>query len=236
MLDQEIIDLTRQPGTDSRNPISKNLPIEATVQNTEKDTKKQRKRKRRKSQNDTGGEITASNTRENSEERVNEGEEEDESRERRLVRRIHGDVTTGKDCKAPIEKSSDLAKNESSPSDNPNVDGLYIEDITPAPLPSNIAILPPPTFNNQHLPNDNSERTKLLLPAHVSVLGSTPVEILPADDSDEDEDKEYIKYLDYEIDRHVGQIFISFHCCTIEYKTRRSFCDILKNLRTNPLS
>jgi protein AIR1/2 len=231
MLNQETIDLSQQSNADSRNPASKNLLTEATIQDTENDTKKQRKRKRGKSQNDTNAELSASNTRENSEEE-NKGKEENETRERRPVKRKHGD-----DCNAPDEESSRLTKNKPSPSDHPNVDGLYIEDITPALLPPNITIPPPPTiYSEQNLSSDNSEQTKLLLPAHVSVLGSTPVEILPAGDSGEDEDKEYIKYLDYEVDRHVGHIFILLLCYAINYSTRRNFYGISKNLRTNPLS
>lgn len=227
MHDQEITDCTRPSGTSQ---TSKTMLIETTAQDSETDKKRQRKRKRRKSQNNSSGETTVANTRENSEERENDGDVGNEFPKRRPVRRKHGDVITGEDCEG--SKSATLTQNEPSTSDNPNVDGLYIEDINPAPLPSNIVIPSPPIHNNQSLSDDNSEQTKLLLPAHVSVLGSTPVEILP-DESDED-DKDYIKYLDYEVDRHVCQIFILFLRNVIECPSYRSFCGILKNLRTNP--
>ncbi|XP_006460080.1 hypothetical protein AGABI2DRAFT_117040 [Agaricus bisporus var. bisporus H97] len=196
MHDQKITDRARPSETSQ---TSKTMLIETTAQDSETDKKSQRKRKRRKSQNNSSGETTVANTRENSEERENDGDVGNEFPKRRPVRRKHGDVITGEDCEG--SKSATLTQNEPSTSDNPNIDGLYIEDINPAPLPSNIVIPPPPIHNNnQSLSDDNSEQTKLLLPAHVSVLGSTPVEILP-DESDED-DKDYIKYLDYEVDRH----------------------------------
>lgn len=68
---------------------------------------------------------------------------------------------------------------------------LFIIDLTPMPIPSLVV-------SATNAADSTAETTaKLLVPAHVTVLGSTPVEIIkPLDESEKDED--FINYLDYD--------------------------------------
>ncbi|KAH6914929.1 hypothetical protein BKA70DRAFT_559493 [Coprinopsis sp. MPI-PUGE-AT-0042] len=67
-------------------------------------------------------------------------------------------------------------------------DGLFFVDLAPIPL----AIQPGPV---EAAPEEEDKAHKLLLPAHVSVFGSTPVEILAPATSLEDDS---IQFLDYD--------------------------------------
>jgi protein AIR1/2 len=66
-------------------------------------------------------------------------------------------------------------------------DGLFFVDLAPIPLAAQ-----PSTIE---LPKEEEKARKLLLPAHVSVFGSTPVEILAPTTSLEDDS---IQFLDYD--------------------------------------
>jgi len=69
---------------------------------------------------------------------------------------------------------------------------LFFIDLAPVAVPS--TLLP----KTEKAPEETPETAaKLLVPAHVTVLGSTPVEIIPQDLSDS-EDDDFIDYLDYE--------------------------------------
>lgn len=101
---------------------------------------------------------------------------------------------------------------EPSPSDL----NLFCIDVNPAQLPITSLFVAPTIMDNQAGPS-------LLLPAHVSVFGATPVEILPSPNANSDEE-DYIDYLDFD-DRKVSysaaaQYCFSFMnhitgCCTI---------------------
>lgn len=101
---------------------------------------------------------------------------------------------------------------EPSPSDS----NLFFIDVNPTPLPITSIFVVPTIVDNQAGPS-------LLLPAHVSVFGATPVEILPSPNANSDEE-DYIDYLDFD-DRKVSypaaaQCFFSYMnhmtgCCTI---------------------
>ncbi|PPQ73548.1 hypothetical protein CVT26_010358 [Gymnopilus dilepis] len=68
---------------------------------------------------------------------------------------------------------------------------LFFIDTNPAPIASTHQI---PTESTA---NEEKPRDKLLVPSHVTVLGSTPVEILPKDLPD-DGDDDFIDYVDLE--------------------------------------
>ncbi|KJA24656.1 hypothetical protein HYPSUDRAFT_482111 [Hypholoma sublateritium FD-334 SS-4] len=74
---------------------------------------------------------------------------------------------------------------------------LFIIDLTPMPIPSLVA-----SAVNAADATAEEITAKLLVPAHVTVLGSTPVEIIkPLDESEKDED--FINYLDYDDSKHM---------------------------------
>ena len=69
---------------------------------------------------------------------------------------------------------------------------LFVVDLTPMPIPS-LVIAPTRAADA----TTGETTAKLLVPAHVTVLGSTPVEIIqPLAESEKDED--FINYLDYD--------------------------------------
>ena len=88
----------------------------------------------------------------------------------------------------------------SSPRSPGDTADIFFVDVEPAPLPA-VCPLVPPTIPDG--PGD-----KLLLPAHVSVFGLAPVQILPTPKVDLN-DEDYIEYLDYD-ERKVGGILHKF--------------------------
>lgn len=88
------------------------------------------------------------------------------------------------------EKDHDLqrrrAENRQAESPKPPQANIFFVDVQPTP----VADTTPPFTLAQEEP-----AKKLLLPAHVTVFGTTPVEILPESIAEEDED-DFINYLD----------------------------------------
>lgn len=99
---------------------------------------------------------------------------------------------------------------------NPNDLNLFFIDIKPAALPTSSLFVTPTIPGNEAGPS-------LLLPAHVSVFGAAPVEILPSTNADSDEE-DYIDYLDFD-DRKV-RITLSPQC-SIADKYHTGCCTIL---------
>ncbi|KAF5363675.1 hypothetical protein D9756_000646 [Leucocoprinus leucothites] len=215
MADPEIIDLTDSPvlatTAIAQDVSSKPLTEDSKTQGGEKTPRKrQRKRKRKQGQkSDTQNQdTTAANTRSNSEE---EPAEEDHPEDTRQVRRKRENESLTKETDASSsllqdrgssskkqKYKEDTSSSQHDATGNANPRDLFFEDIAPAPLPPNIGnIPPPPSYGNSDPPTQKNDDMKLLLPAHVSVLGSTPVEILPPTESDEEGETDYIKYLDY---------------------------------------
>lgn len=210
MAGPEIIDLTDSPVLVA-SADSKDVPAISLLQNQdvlggETTTKKKRKRRRKHNRGVPNRDSLAATTKNTSNEEFEE--EADASQDPPQAKRKHedGSLTPKIDTSSPVpqDRISSLKKHKhhrevrvSSTGNTDLNEDLYFEDTTPAPLPSAIN-LPPPPYDTVDPPSQNSIGTKLLLPAHVSVLGSTPVEILPPTDEDEDEDDaDYIKYLDY---------------------------------------
>jgi len=210
MADPEIIDLTISPVLVA-SADSKDIPAISLLQNqdvlsSETTTKKkQRKRRRKHSRGVQNHDSLAATTKNTSNEEFEE-EEADPSQDPLQAKRKHEDrsLTPKIDTSSPVpqDQISSLKKHKHHREDRVSSTGntdfnedFYFKDTTPAPLPSAIN-LPPPPYETTDPPSQNSIGMKLLLPAHVSVLGSTPVEILPPTDEDED-DADYIKYLDY---------------------------------------
>jgi protein AIR1/2 len=250
MSDPEIIDLANSPilaaASGSQSLPAKPLSVDPEV--GEKTPKKKPRKRKRKQKTDTQSQdTTTANTRNNSEEET--GEEEGHSPAARQVRRKRESGSSTKEndpsTSALQDRTSSSKKQKHKENalsfghiatGNANPGDLFFEDITPGPLPSNIGNLPPPAFGITDLPSQNTDDTKLLLPAHVSVLGSTPVEILPPTESDEEGETDYIKYLDYDGDRRnvsSGQV-LSRCPQVLNLPRHRNSCDILKSPKMNP--
>ena len=124
----------------------------------------------------------------------------------------------GRDAKPP---SNNRRRSLSPPLRPTSSSGLalFFEDDKPAELPSTLQLPPPPVLGSGSSDLDavtgredeKSEETPtpaLLLPAHVSLIGelgqpgTIPVEIIPSDGEDSDENSG-IEYLDYDDDRKV---------------------------------
>lgn len=86
----------------------------------------------------------------------------------------------------------------SSPQSLADTADIFFVDVEPAPPPAASHLLSPT------LPDGPGDT--LLLPAHVSVLGLAPVQLLPTSNVDLD-DEDYIEYLDY--DEH--KVVSKFH-------------------------
>ncbi|KXN90248.1 Protein air1 [Leucoagaricus sp. SymC.cos] len=213
MPDTEIIDLTNSP-TLPAVLGSQDLPAELLTANPAPNgekKKRQRKRKRKRSQKlgAQSQDTTAVTTRSNSEEEGEESEDEG-PQDARHVRQKRGpaNATTENDASSSsiqdrlssgkkIKQKEDTSSSVPVATGNTNLGDLFFEDITPVPLPPATGNPPPPVHGIINLLHQNTDDTKLLLPAHVTFLGSTPVEILPPTESDEEGDTDYIKYLDY---------------------------------------
>lgn len=241
MAEPEVIDLTDSPTLQNKTVTQETTPtpLFAAHETVEQDNnkKKLRKRKRKKTGNSgTQSQIaTAANTRSNSEERDDEdGEQQQQQQQpeerpqssRQVRRKRENDIREKEDRSASHRIPATGQQTEAAPLPEPTPNGngnvtsgdLFFMDLTPAPLPPAIGNIPPPTFDVIAPPSKDADEQKLLLPAHVSVLGPTPVEILPPTESDEG-DTDYIKYLDYDGDnRRVSFNFFDFDVTLLNAK------------------
>lgn len=227
---QEIIDLTSSPGLLESIAIQPGeeievkfatIPAPPLVQEREKKATRSRK-KRKKSMVEGESQESSANTREHS---VEEGEVGDapstQSRGKRSSNAIHAGASKREGAKGtrthPREQSpatkrrshSPPRRRTSSPQLPDNAADIFFIDIKPVPLP------PAAQYSASSGPADENQTAKLLLPAHVSVFGTVPVEILPPVDPDEDD---YIEYLDYD-DRKVRRPFKLYLPCDIDLPT-----------------
>ncbi|KAF8913876.1 hypothetical protein CPB84DRAFT_1840661 [Gymnopilus junonius] len=108
------------------------------------------------------------------------------------------DSTPSRKRKRP-EGPSDVSKN-CSDTECPNI---FFIDLSPATLPSTHQ------FVNETLSEEKQTIEKLLVPPHVTVLGSTPVEIIAQHLPSEDDD-DFIDYLDYEDTRPSHRYYDDF--------------------------
>lgn len=228
MTDPEVIDLTESPTLPNKTIAQEttSTSLAATQDTVEQDNNKKKLRKRKRKKTGKSGtqsqNTTAANTRSNSEDRDDEdGEEQLEERpqsSRQVRRKREDEIGAEEDRSSPHRISATGQQTEAAPLPEPTTNGnvttgdLFFMDLTPAPLPPAIGNIPLPTFGVTAPPSKSANEQKLLLPAHVSVLGSTPVEILPPTESDEEGDTDYIKYLDYDGDnRRVSSNLLMRH-------------------------
>ncbi|TFK43553.1 hypothetical protein BDQ12DRAFT_731560 [Crucibulum laeve] len=198
-----IIDLTGSPLLpictiidDNEQPDVKSPTISTPTQ--EKEVKKVRRKKRKKSlATDSSQQDSVVNTRENS---VEQGEIPEGS-----TKRKRGEDSSSKENGPASEKARSRKRSRGNvefireytpvtlPSHStppPTETSMFFVDVEPATLPT--AVLPSTPAQDEHA------EPSLLLPAHVSVFGSTPVEILPSSIPGLDDDEDFIKYLDFD--------------------------------------
>ncbi|KAF9462622.1 hypothetical protein BDZ94DRAFT_1194232 [Collybia nuda] len=102
------------------------------------------------------------------------------------LRNRHGSLAPCRVKTPPLEPRSDDSK-------------LFFIDVKPAPLPTTSFPVSPAIEDGRIGPS-------LLLPAHVSVFGTTPLEILPSPSMNSDGD-DYIDYLDFDDRKDVVRYF-----------------------------
>lgn len=173
----EIIDLT----TSSPSPIPPeplghaSRPVQDEPPSQE--TRRKRKRRLKKSTTSSTPTVTSSSSHRNSPERQPGPPTRDSKRQRpnqseneelETTNRIRGNTNSGE------EDNSDL----------------FFVDLTPAVIPAARQI-------HTETSTEKTDSGRLLVPSHVTVLGSTPVQIISQPLSDS-EDEDFIDYLDYD--------------------------------------
>ncbi|KAF8165372.1 hypothetical protein B0H34DRAFT_235944 [Crassisporium funariophilum] len=144
------------------------------------ENRKARRRKSRKSSTNALLDSPASRSRNNSVERI--PEPQSDRRVKRKRRSASPETPGGRENRRfrQDEKKPPAAE----PKD------IFFVDLTSTATPS--------SQETQVISNpENGSSSKLLLPSHVTVFGSTPVEVIPQPLSDSDDDG-FIKYLDYD--------------------------------------
>ncbi|KAF9009090.1 hypothetical protein BDQ17DRAFT_1275502 [Cyathus striatus] len=217
----EIIDLTISPSTleyivvpsdeditDLYIPEPRNL----LAYSQEIEAKKSRRKKRKKSFATGNQENTSTSSRENS---VELGEiSETPAKRNRSANSLQKYLRTDQNGQKRANKTDTVPSRPDILSDA--VADIFFVDIQPATLPLASSLTPMPH-------SEEDSHAKLLLPAHVSVLGSTPIEILPSSIPDVDEESEdFIKYLDYEDHKEFVRYFEEKP--TEESKLNRTVC------------
>ncbi len=161
---------------------------------------------------------------------VKEPKLESETRKSRKRKKKRKSITadTAESRKQPRDDATDRGEGPSRTRESPSKrskrsptptadDGDFYVDLTPA-LQSTSSQRAVPAFSTSELPPD--EETKLILPSHVQVFGSLPVEIIPASQENED----FIDYLDYDSN--------SRKVCTLKYSRVRPLIDTRASLDT----
>ncbi|KDR83768.1 hypothetical protein GALMADRAFT_671498 [Galerina marginata CBS 339.88] len=189
MSDLEIIDLTSSPA-------EKILDVDELASSLQNDVSQEsrRKRKRRvkKSTANYSPNGTASHSRRTSVER----EPETVSQNKRKRREPSPEASRNQDLYSRNLRQTDEKVNE------PEDQAIFFVDLSPAPIPPARLIVTEGPIDQE--PQDLTK--KLLVPSHVTVLGSTPVEIIPEPLSDL-EDNNFIKYLDYDDSKHTMRYY-----------------------------
>lgn len=196
----EIIDLTTSPTSeesvirDTEQPVS-SFRIQPGADG---EGKRSRRKRRKRSLVAGSSQSSAAQTREHS---LEEGEL-DRHFIQHQERHFSGENGNIKRKRPTVKEQERLPPSLRQPPSSPRspadaVDVFFI-DFEPTLLPTAYSLVPP---NVSDVPDD-----KLLLPAHVSVFGLTPAEILPASNVDLD-DEDYIEYLEYNEQKDLVRYF-----------------------------
>jgi protein AIR1/2 len=179
----EIIDLTTPP---PKEYITPERPISPQPRTDDENRRSRRKRRKRES-------VVRGDRPQTRDHSLEEGELNGKFIQERELH--HSGENDNLKRKRRAAKHHSRSPRQSSPPRSPtDTTPLFFVDVEPVPIPA-AHILDPST-----VPDELGD--KLLLPAHVSIFGLAPVEILPTSNTDLD-DEDYIEYLDYD-DRKVG--------------------------------
>lgn len=176
----EIIDLTTPPMPEPFDVDSVNGPIEESSEvPANQRSRRKRKRKSRKSTNDSPA-TTACPSSRNSPERQLDSEPQSKRKRSNHSRDRRSD-----------EEDSYSGRKDDGENHKAEEQDLFFVDVTPT-------LIPPARQIVTEAHNEPAESSgKLLVPSHVTVLGSTPVEIR-IQPLAESEDEDFINYLDYD--------------------------------------
>jgi len=206
----EIIDLTG-PSSSQNAPPDNDVLFVTNINSPRPESRSTRRKRSKKSSTNATPSTTAPPSRSNSLER----NPDTERRVKRKRRDSQDDAEVGQSTKHSRRDS----KVEEDASGKENVEFFFF-DLNPTSIPSISETLAP----------ESKEEIggKLLLPAHITVLGSTPVEIIAPPSDSEDED--FIKYLDYDDAKVCITVVILLERDLMVFC--RTFCDTTTNLRT----
>lgn len=210
-MENEIIDLTVSPASvyidiDAQNASAPSVTLPDAGLENEKKKSRRKKRKRKLMEGDSVS--SATQTREQS---VEDGEIDAEATEERIPYETHNAEVRLTEKKPRLRerqeqihrrRSVSLARQKTPPEKEKDIDALFFIDVQPTPMPQTAFFMP------SHTHTQEMTNPPLLLPAHVSVFGTEPVEILPSTIPDPDEE-DYIEYLDFD-DRKVSRPYLGY--------------------------
>ena len=205
----EIIDLTG-PSSSQNAPSDNDVLFVTNINSPRPESRSTRRKRSKKSSTNATPSTTAPPSRSNSLERNTDAE--------RRVKRKRRDSQDDADVGQSTKHSRRDSKVEDA-SGKENVDFFFF-DLNPTPIPSISETLAPEA--------KEEIGGKLLLPAHITVLGSTPVEIIAPPSDSEDED--FIKYLDYDDAKVCITVITLLERGLMVFC--RTFCDTTTNPRT----
>lgn len=110
----------------------------------------------------------------------------------------------GMEVDAQDDRGEGPSQHKQDERDDSDAQDLFFVDLTPAVLPSASQHIMNPAKDSQ-----DEQPQKLLLPAHIQVFGSTPVELVEPTQDEQGED--FIDYLDFDSSRKVRfQLYLLF--------------------------
>ncbi|RDB22705.1 Protein air1 [Hypsizygus marmoreus] len=231
-MENDIIDLTISPVAeyivlDDDNEDEQLAQVDTqteTQAGQDREKRRSRRKKRKRTLTEGDSQSSATHTREQS---VEEGEIDSRKRERSSNEIIDPSGSAPQPDRIPRRKDRNTQREnrrrrsysphrqKTPPSKEPD---LFFIDIQPAPLPPT-AIFKPTSDDAPETPVHT-----LLLPAHVSVFGAEPVEILPPSSADLDEE-DYIEYLDFDDRKDIHRYFED----TVEESNKKPNRTVCKN-------
>ncbi|KAF8076360.1 hypothetical protein FPV67DRAFT_1573553 [Lyophyllum atratum] len=190
-MNDEIIDLTVSPAplyidvdAEESAAAASTLPTTTDPTSAEPERKRSRRKKRKRTEHSVEeGELDSGRPRERPSNRspIQQSERNTRRKDQRLQEQDHR--------RRSPSPTAQKAQKAHKPPPSKDVGDLFFIDIEPALLP------PTALLSNSNAQQEKSNNT-LMLPAHVSVFGNAPVEILPPTSADSEEE-DYIDYLDF---------------------------------------
>ncbi|KAF4619285.1 hypothetical protein D9613_005100 [Agrocybe pediades] len=191
MSSREVIDLTTPPSSPPPHPSNSTTTDAVSEVPPAVQARRKRKRRSKKSLASTSTATSLSSVRNSPEPHDDSGS----SKRQRI-----GDVSAH-DTAPNATETREAINSESGGFEDAG--SMFFIDIAPAPIPSTQLAI-----NEKKADEINGAPSKLLVPAHVTVLGSTPVEIIPPDLSSDSDDEDFIEYFEaYDHTKHTQRYF-----------------------------